>query len=136
MELVTLKVFDSPIEAHILRSKLESENIESFVFDEHSVGINMLYAQAIGGVKLKIRQTDSEKAWSILEEINNTKYTDDNENIIVCPSCGGNDFFTNYKSSKGTKGLLSTLASFLFWVYPIYQKNVLKCKNCDTEIDM
>ena len=74
MELITLKVFDSPIEAHILRSKLESEDIESFVFDEHSVGINMLYAQAIGGVKLKIRETDSERALSVLEEINNTKY--------------------------------------------------------------
>ena len=136
MELITLKVFDSPIEAHILRSKLESEDIESFVFDEHSVGINMLYAQAIGGVKLKIRETDSERALCVLEEINNTKYTDDNEELIICPTCGSNDFYTNFKSSKGTKGLISTLTSFIFWVYPIYQKNVLKCKNCDTEIDM
>ncbi len=27
MELITLKAFENPIEAHILRSKLESENI-------------------------------------------------------------------------------------------------------------
>ncbi|WP_282629516.1 putative signal transducing protein [Empedobacter sedimenti] len=78
MELITLKTFESPIEAHILRSKLESENIEAFIFDELSVGINFYLSNAMGGVKVKIRKEDSERALNVLKEIEeNGLYEDD-----------------------------------------------------------
>ena len=74
MELITVKTFDNAMEAHILKSKLESEHIDSFIFDEHIVGINMLYAQSVGGVKLKIRKEDEDAVKVLLAEIENYKY--------------------------------------------------------------
>ncbi|MFV0197066.1 DUF2007 domain-containing protein [uncultured Empedobacter sp.] len=135
MELITLKTFETPIEAHILRSKLESENIDAFVFDEHSVGINQFLSNAIGGVKVKIKEEDTARAMKVLDEINATDYTNDLDEIIVCPKCGSKAYYSYFKSMKGRKGLLSLLSSILFWVYPIYYKNVFKCKKCEEEFD-
>ena len=134
MELITLKTFETPIEAHILKSKLESEDIEAFVFDEHSVGVNQFLSNTIGGVKVKIKSSDSERATLILKEIEHTNYTYDNENVVVCPKCGSNEFYSNYKSMKGGKGLLSLLSSVAFWVHPIYYKTVYKCKKCNEDL--
>ncbi len=136
MELITLKTFEGPIEAHILRSKLESEDIEAFVFDEHSVGVNQFLSNAIGGVKVKIKSEDTERAMLVLKEIDETNYTDDEENIVVCPKCGSNEYYSNFKSVKGGKGLLSLLSSIAFWVYPIYYKTVYKCKKCNEEFNI
>ena len=135
MELITLKTFETPIEAHILRSKLESENIDAFVFDEHSVGINQFLSNAIGGVKVKIKEEDTARAMKVLDEINATYYTNDLDEIIVCPKCGSKAYYSYFKSMKGRKGLLSLLSSILFWAYPIYYKNVFKCKKCGEEFD-
>ena len=52
MELITVKVFDSGIEAHILKARLESENIPCFIFDENIVTLNPLFNFAVGGIKL------------------------------------------------------------------------------------
>lgn len=133
MELITLKVLDSSIEAHILRSKLESEDIDAFVFDEHSISMNPLFTQALGGIRLKIRKEDHEKALSILKEIDETNYTNDLNEVIVCPKCGSDEYYSNFKSMKGGKGLLSILSAFIFSVYPIYYKTVYKCKKCNEE---
>lgn len=54
MELITLKTFDNSIEAHLMKSKLKSENIVCFLFDENIVGLNPVYNIAVGGIKLKV----------------------------------------------------------------------------------
>ncbi len=136
MELITVKTFDNAMEAHILKSKLESEHIDSFIFDEHIVGINMLYAQSVGGVKLKIRKEDEDAVKVLLAEIENYKYTDLEDKPIHCPNCDGTDFYSYFKSNRSFKGILSTIMSFIFFIYPFYHKNVLKCKHCNHEIEL
>ncbi|MHB1279582.1 MAG: putative signal transducing protein [Bacteroidia bacterium] len=66
MNLITLKTFDNPIEAHLFRTVLENEGIPCKIFDELMVGLNPLYTITVGGVKLKIRETDLEAALEIL----------------------------------------------------------------------
>jgi hypothetical protein len=51
-----------PLEAHLMKTKLESEDLECFLQDE-----NMgLFTNAIGGVKLLVREEDAEQAAQIL----------------------------------------------------------------------
>lgn len=59
MAFVTLKVFQNSIDAHLLKTQLESEGIECFIFDEQMVTMNMLYSNAVGGIKLKIQEEDA-----------------------------------------------------------------------------
>ncbi|MFC6099028.1 putative signal transducing protein [Olivibacter domesticus] len=131
--MVTLKVFDNAMEAHLLRTKLESEGIHSFLQDENIVSLNPLYNYAVGGIKLNIQLADAERAKQIIQEIENTPILDDYDQQISCPQCGSTDLYTNFKSMKGTKGMFSAVISFLMGVFPIYYKNVYKCKNCEKE---
>lgn len=133
MEIVTLKVFDNPMEAHLLKTKLESEGIRCFLQDENIVSLNPLYNYAVGGIKLNIRFADLEMANQIIQEIENAPSLDDHDQEIRCPECGSTDLYTNFKSMKGTKGLFSAIVSFLMGVFPVYYKNVYKCKNCENE---
>ncbi|WP_353138825.1 DUF2007 domain-containing protein [Pseudopedobacter sp.] len=133
MELITVKVFDNAIEAHILKSRLESEGIVCFIFDDNMVSLNPLYNVTLGGIKLKVREVDVEHVNTIIDQIDSLKSVDDNDQIIKCPNCDSTDLYTGYKSMKGTKGILSAIVSFLFMVFPIYYKTVYKCKVCGDE---
>jgi hypothetical protein len=69
MNLITLKTFDNPIEAHLYRTILENEGIACEVFDEMTLGLNPFYNMAGGGVKLKIAEEDLEEATVILQKM-------------------------------------------------------------------
>ncbi|MCL4639271.1 MULTISPECIES: putative signal transducing protein [Olivibacter] len=133
MDFVTVKVFDNPVEAHLLKTKLESEGIPCFLQDEHIVSLNPLYNYAVGGIKLVIHASDAEAASSIIKEIDNRPLLTEDNRQLVCPQCGSVELYANYKSMKGAKGFLSAILSFLMGVFPIYYRNVYKCKACENE---
>lgn len=67
-KLVTLATFMYPTEAYPLMSKLESEGIECFLDGENTVTVMPFFSNAIGGVKLNIKNSDAEKALQILKQ--------------------------------------------------------------------
>ena len=83
--------------------------------------------------KIKIDEKDKDKAFTILQEIEVSATLDDEGKSKECPKCGSVDLYTNFKSMRGPKGILSMLVMFFFVVFPFYFKNVYKCKNCGTE---
>ncbi|WP_298426586.1 DUF2007 domain-containing protein [uncultured Kordia sp.] len=133
MNLITLKTFDNFIDAHLLKSKLKSENIDSFLYDENIVTLDPVMSNTFGGIKLKINEFDFEKANEIISFIENKPFIDDNKKVLICPNCNSQKLYAGFKSMKGIKGVLSIIVSFVLLVFPIYQKSVFKCKDCDTE---
>jgi hypothetical protein len=67
MDLITLQTFQLAHKAYLLKSILDSEGIESYIYDEHLVTANPMYANTIGGIKLKIRKKDFAKVCQVLE---------------------------------------------------------------------
>lgn len=132
MKLITLKTFDNGPEAHIVKSKLESEGINSFLFDENMVSLNPLYNITVGGIKLKINETDLERAQEILGAVENTPLTNETGEAIKCPKCGSANLFIGFKSMKGVKGIASLFFSIVFMVFPIFFKSTYSCKECGT----
>ena len=133
MELVTVRTFDNSIQAHLLKSKLESEGITCYLFDENIVRLNPLYNITIGGIKLKINKFDMDKASLIIQEVDQSKLTNDQGESLKCPNCHSEEIYSGFKSMKGIKGILSVIISFLLIVFPIYFKTVKKCKECGYE---
>ena len=133
MSLITAKTFDNPIDAHLLRSKLENEGIQCFLFDENIVGINPLYNVTVGGIKLKILEEDVEKVKAILSEMEGRPFTDEEDKEIACPNCNSTAVISGLRSMKGFRGVLSAIASLLLTLYPFYYKSVYKCKACGRE---
>jgi hypothetical protein len=64
----TIISFTYPHEAHLAKGKLESEGIEVFIKDELTAQVNNFYSNAIGGVKLLVKDSDYNNAYRILVE--------------------------------------------------------------------
>lgn len=65
--LVTIAIFNSPTELAMIIGRLEAEGVECFVSDEHTVQVYNFHSNAVSGVKLQVKQSDSEKAIEILK---------------------------------------------------------------------
>ena len=65
-ELVTVAKYLMPMEAHILKSQLEAAGIPAAVFNENFSTIYPFAAQLSGGVFLKVRAEDLERAQEVL----------------------------------------------------------------------
>lgn len=133
MNFITIKTFDNPIEANIMKSKLLNEGIQCFLFDEHIVEMNPLYNITVGGIKLKIAPSDKEKATEIIQAYHQAEITNEEGEVVECPSCQSKEFHKGFKSFKSLRGILSAIFSLAFMVYPIFYKTVNKCKQCGTE---
>lgn len=133
MEIVTLKVFDNSIEAHLLKTRLESEGINCYLLDDNMVSLNPLYNISVGGIKLRINKNDFEEALAIVREIESTPVTDERNNVVKCPNCNSTQLYSDFKSIKDLKSFLATIVSFIFMVLPLHYKRVYRCKECETE---
>ncbi|MBY0487850.1 MAG: DUF2007 domain-containing protein [Flavobacteriaceae bacterium] len=120
-------------EAIIYKGKLESEGIEVYIRDNNIVDSNPLYSNAVGGIKLFVKNEDVAKAQIILSEV--SQYSlDDNNQLIKCPKCNAEqvDMVT---SIKDVKSFLAFLFSVLIIFIPFYSKYKYKCQSCKFEFN-
>ncbi len=116
--MLTLAKFQSPDEAHLARMKLEGSGIEAFIADETLVSMNWLYSNAIGGIRLQVREEDLERAMEILQ------LAPSEEGIVTCPRCGSQ----NIKYRKiGPAAALGLLIGFLLPA----KANKIDCVDCE-----
>ena len=78
-QIVLKTVFNStyPIDCHILKGRLETEGIQCFVFDENVINVDPFRSVAVGGVKLKVRSDQFEKANLIIQKVQENLFVDD-----------------------------------------------------------
>ena len=67
-DYITILSLTYPSEIIAPKNKLESEGIECFVKDELTVQVHNFYSNAIGGIRLQVREKDFAKAKEILIE--------------------------------------------------------------------
>lgn len=124
--LVTIARFSFPYEAHIARAKLESVGIPSWVADEHTVNMQWLYSNALGGVRLQVHPSYAKEAVEVLKESNlNDLVVQQGEDVTVCPQCGGSDIQIK-PEGKGPAVLMILVLGFPIW--PVDQ--FIHCKAC------
>ena len=133
MGLVTVRTFDTSIEAHIFKTKLESEGIEVFLIDEEMISVNPLYNIAVGGIKLQVDEAELKRALQAVQELENSPSITDDGALVVCPNCGSSSYIQRFVSMKGLNEFLNILFAFLFLIYPLHLKYVKKRKSCGTE---
>jgi hypothetical protein len=67
-KIVTLESYYDPMLAEIVRGRLEANGIPCFIADGNMAGVNSIYNQALGGVKIKVFERDIEKCREILSQ--------------------------------------------------------------------
>lgn len=102
--LVTIGRYSTPYEANMAKSHLESEGIPAFIADEYTVGMNWLYSNALGGVKVQVPESMASEAQQILTaEIQHSRVCEPDAD--TCSKCG----------SKNTEDFLDKRSAFLTW---------------------
>lgn len=124
--LVTIASYSFPYEAHIARAKLDSEGIPAFVADEHTINMNWLYSNALGGVRLQVPAEFVEEAQKILAEERQEALEElDSGGFGVCPYCQSED--TEYYRV----GRRIALLVFLGINFPLFPtSDGIKCNSC------
>lgn len=121
-QFVFLKSFRTEIEAQIVKGRLQAEEIEVTIRDNNIAGMNWLYSNAVGGVKLFVIESQLAEAKKILSEpiTNQQESTWD-----PCPKCESDstEYFADSKFSW---------FSYLLLGFPLFfPKKKLHCKNCN-----
>jgi hypothetical protein len=105
--LVTIASYSTPFEASLVRAKLEAFDIGVNLVDANTVGVNWLWSNVLGGVKVQVAESEAEDALRILAvERSDEPDGEDVPEAAVCPACGSAD--THY--------FLDRRGSFLTWL--------------------
>jgi DNA-directed RNA polymerase subunit RPC12/RpoP len=136
MKFITLKTYDNSVDAHLLKSKLESEGIVCYLKDEFITNAYQQYSYPFGGVKLMVRNIDFDNACSILCLIEDNAFIDKENIDLKCPNCNSTKITSKYKFNNSFKGILSLLSSLLIALVIIKPKSVYKCNNCNSKFEI
>ncbi len=85
---VKVGTFGTPEMAHLGRMLLEAHDIECRLADEYTVSVNLYFSNAVGGVKLMVRQSELREAIDLLQEMEPASDALPGES---CPRCGSTD---------------------------------------------
>ena len=134
----TLITFTFTQDAYLAKAFLESEGIQTFLKDELTVQFHPFYSNAIGGVKLQVKESEYEDGLDILKKggyINNetTKEIkveiipfDNRTNKKICPFCQSD----NIGKRKEPNILNGIVYAFLGVIAPIFKKS-FQCFDCN-----
>lgn len=91
-EWITVATFSLSTQAHLARLKLESEDIDCVIVDEHLITTNWLLSPAVGGIKLQVPRDQATVARQVLG--GEAVVWDEAEAIEMsrCPKCGQGEF--------------------------------------------
>lgn len=93
-DLVNLIGLLKPMEAEVLRSRLEAEGVYATVADTDLARIGWA-APAEGGARVLVAERDFEKAKTVLARLQRGDYSlDENKEPARCPHCGGTKLTT------------------------------------------
>ncbi len=124
-KIVTVETFNEPILANIMKTKLEAYGVECFLADENIVTVNPLVTQAVGGIKLKVREEDLEKAQAIVNEAVFPEKSETDEGTH-CPYCGS----TNTTVILGHSNVFVAMWWLFLSSLPFYSKRHYYCHSC------
>ena len=124
--IIVHSTYYNPIEANIIKTRLEASGIPCFLTDEMITAVNPLYNQAVGGVKLNIFERDIEVVNSLLQEEYNGNEVEPSESSVICEKCGS----SNVSYSQATKNRFSWWVSLIALVFSSYPVKANKCFHC------
>lgn len=124
--MITVASFSFPYEAQLAKAKLESEGIPAFVLDEHTINMQWLYSNAMGGVRVQVPNPYLEQASKILsKDYSQALVQEKGIDLPTCLECGSENVEPIIKGKK------MAFVVFLFFNFPLWPfKRHVKCLEC------
>jgi len=121
-----VKTFDNYFLANITLTKLHAAGVECYLRDEFTVTIDPILSNAIGGIKLVVKEQDEPMVNELLAEYEATYIK-----AATCPKCGENEFI--HITRSGAANYLTALFTWLFSSYAVAPDYVYQCQQCGYE---
>ena len=109
--------------------RLEEEGIRAYLQDEHTITIDPILTNVIGGIKLMVFEGHVERATELL-----TAFEKAYKESVICPRCGSTNVHYVTQTSNPANWL-SAIASWLFGSYAVSVKQVYHCFDCGNEFE-
>jgi hypothetical protein len=127
-----------PQDAYLAKGFLDSEGVESVIKDEFTAQVNNFYSNAIGGVKLQVKESDYENGLLILQkggyinsddkkdEINiEILHIDKTTNKKICPFCQSDNI-----GKKKVPNIFTAILLIFSICFPIFKRSCI-CYDCN-----
>ncbi|MFN8360988.1 MAG: DUF2007 domain-containing protein [Candidatus Kapaibacterium sp.] len=125
-KLATVAVVSTVFEADLLCSRLEGEGIRAFIANKNLVGMNWLYSNALGGVRVEVEYHNEQAAREIIALVQAQEFALDpsSDDWGCCPECGSNRIeFIQDKRSMAFSWLLAGFPLF-------FPREEYRCHQC------
>jgi hypothetical protein len=134
--LVDLRTYYDPMTAHIVRTRLEDNGIPCII-DDSMMSVYPIYTNSLGGIKLKVFESDREKAESLLAEDAElpVEPLTDEDVAAVCPNCGSNNVRNKLAVPNDANWFTRTMDS-LFKGLPLGDDPEWHCFNCGKDFNV
>ena len=125
MTWIVVQSFSFPYEAHIAKTQLEAAGIPARIENEHTINMDWLYSNALGGVRVLVLESNLEEARALLAQDFSQELQEQFGLSENCPNCGSSDI------QPYTEGKRPAYLVFLLLGFPLfYYKNGMKCQRC------
>jgi len=134
VSLITVAVFDSQPAAALARSLLEFHGIECHLADEHTVRMAAPLAPVVGGIKLRVAESDLALAREILTPEKPEPVGSPEARALVereapqCPECLSRDVVPDSR--------INLVVAFLSWAlssHPFFRHRRWCCRSCGND---
>ena len=86
--MITVASFDNTEQAELLKDRLDQEGIPAFVADGAIVGLNWMYSNAVGGVKVQVNEENVARVRAMLKALAIPIGGPEPLSPYLCPHCG------------------------------------------------
>jgi hypothetical protein len=128
MGLIIIKTFNNYFLAHIALTRMQADGIECYLLDEHTITLDPMLANPLGGIKLAVKQEDFFVADKLL-----SAYHLEYMLSATCPQCGSNSF--SHIPKKEATNYLTAILTWAVSNYAVAPKYVYVCGNCGYECE-
>ncbi|EXB46687.1 DUF2007 domain-containing protein [Acinetobacter sp. 1000160] len=125
MKWVVAETYSFPYEAQIAKTQLEAASIPTRIENEHTINMDWLYSNALGGVRLLVPDRYLEQAQALLAQDFSQELEQEFGLSERCPQCGSTDI------KPYTEGKRPAYLVFLLLGFPLFSyKHGTKCQQC------
>ncbi len=125
-----ISIHTTPIEAHIIKGRLEAEGISGVVLFEHHIWAQWSLSHVLGCVRLLVPASMVESAYEILHGINSGEFeqlvtAEQGNSRLACPRCDS--------SNTGVHAWVWKLALVLLFTISLpfpYSSHLYSCDDC------
>ena len=131
LDLITVKSFINPMDAHMLKTKIQNAGFECQLIDEKTIDADPLVAQAVGGIKVRVQKKDHRAVLDLMDTIVDLVTLTPKGHVVICSNCQSKQVASAVYDEDGVESLFKGITRAFKMLNPKYTDNTYLCLKCN-----